>query len=78
MARLRLFPLWLLLALAGSPALFRNGLLAENPDAACAGCHREIYDSYQRTPMAQASGAVWLHWKVNESAAAGKAVSQLV
>jgi hypothetical protein len=57
MARLRLFPLWLLVAMAGSPALFRNGLLAENPDAACAGCHREIYDSYQRTPMAQASGA---------------------
>jgi hypothetical protein len=27
------------------------------PDAACAGCHKEIYDSYQRTPMAQASGA---------------------
>jgi tetratricopeptide (TPR) repeat protein len=26
------------------------------PDAACAGCHREIYDLYRKTPMAQASG----------------------
>ncbi len=28
----------------------------ENPDAACAGCHREIYAKYERTPMARASG----------------------
>jgi hypothetical protein len=56
-ARLRLFPLWFLILLAGPSVLVRSRLLAENPDAACAGCHREIYDSYQRTPMAQASGA---------------------
>ena len=29
---------------------------AENPDAACAGCHQKIVDSYRKTPMAQASG----------------------
>jgi hypothetical protein len=57
MTRLRLFHIWLLVVMAGPPALVRSRLLAENPDAACAGCHREIYDSYQRTPMAQASGA---------------------
>ena len=27
-----------------------------DPDAACATCHREIYEKYARTPMAQASG----------------------
>jgi predicted CXXCH cytochrome family protein len=26
------------------------------PDAACRGCHREIYDRYERTPMAMGSG----------------------
>jgi Flp pilus assembly protein TadD len=57
MARLGLFPLWLLIVMAVPPALVRSRLLAENPDAACAGCHREIYDSYQKTPMAHASGA---------------------
>jgi len=41
------FALWLLfLGLAGPV----------NPDAACAGCHKQIYDSYQQTPMARASG----------------------
>src|SRR6201996_975509 len=30
---------------------------AENPDIKCAACHKEIYDSYQATPMARASGA---------------------
>lgn len=27
-----------------------------NPDAACTKCHRQIFESYERTPMAQASG----------------------
>lgn len=27
-----------------------------NPDAVCAGCHREIYEEYERTPMARGSG----------------------
>jgi predicted CXXCH cytochrome family protein len=27
-----------------------------NPDAACADCHKQIFDSYQQTPMARASG----------------------
>lgn len=30
--------------------------LAQNPDAVCASCHREIYENYERTPMAQGSG----------------------
>src|ERR1700760_3980113 len=29
---------------------------AENPDARCAACHQKIYDSYEKTPMARASG----------------------
>lgn len=28
----------------------------EDPDAACASCHREIYERYKKTPMANASG----------------------
>jgi predicted CXXCH cytochrome family protein len=28
-----------------------------NSDAECAGCHREIYEKYERTPMARGSGA---------------------
>ncbi|MGA2849496.1 MAG: cytochrome c3 family protein [Terracidiphilus sp.] len=28
----------------------------EDPNAACASCHREIYDRYRTTPMANASG----------------------
>lgn len=27
-----------------------------HPDAVCRNCHRQIYDSYERTPMARASG----------------------
>src|ERR1039458_1657596 len=27
-----------------------------DPDAACAACHRAIYERYHKTPMAQASG----------------------
>jgi tetratricopeptide (TPR) repeat protein len=30
---------------------------AANADAACAGCHRTIYEHYETTPMARASGA---------------------
>ena len=30
---------------------------AENPDSRCAQCHQSIYDSYEKTPMAHASGA---------------------
>jgi tetratricopeptide (TPR) repeat protein len=30
---------------------------AANADAACAGCHRTIYEHYEATPMARASGA---------------------
>lgn len=29
---------------------------AASPDAACAGCHREIYQRYEKSPMARASG----------------------
>ena len=28
----------------------------QDPDAVCATCHRQIYDSWKRTPMARASG----------------------
>jgi predicted CXXCH cytochrome family protein len=40
------------------PLLFLAALTAtaENPDTACARCHQKIYDSYQSTPMARASG----------------------
>jgi tetratricopeptide (TPR) repeat protein len=30
--------------------------LLQNPDAVCAGCHREIYGEYESTPMARGSG----------------------
>jgi hypothetical protein len=30
---------------------------ASDPNAACAGCHREIYQRFRKTPMANASGA---------------------
>ncbi len=30
---------------------------AADPNAACAGCHRAIYERYRKTPMANASGA---------------------
>jgi len=30
--------------------------VAEAPDAACRGCHQQIYDRYEQTPMARASG----------------------
>jgi len=28
----------------------------DNPDQACAECQQEIYNRYQKTPMARASG----------------------
>jgi predicted CXXCH cytochrome family protein len=31
--------------------------LPPNPDAICIGCHKEIYEKYERTPMARGSGA---------------------
>jgi predicted CXXCH cytochrome family protein len=45
--RLLFLPLLLLVALTAA---------AENPDIQCARCHQKIYDSYQATPMARASG----------------------
>jgi predicted CXXCH cytochrome family protein len=33
-----------------------TSLAAPDPDQACARCHQKIYDSYKKTPMAQASG----------------------
>jgi predicted CXXCH cytochrome family protein len=30
--------------------------LQANPDEVCASCHKEIYEKYERTPMARASG----------------------
>src|SRR5271167_4629826 len=34
-----------------------SGRSSSNPDKACAACHREIYENYERTPMARGSGA---------------------
>jgi hypothetical protein len=31
-------------------------LSSRDPNAACAGCHREIHDRYRKTPMANGSG----------------------
>jgi predicted CXXCH cytochrome family protein len=31
--------------------------LAPDPDAVCADCHKQIYESYKKTPMARGSGA---------------------
>ncbi len=54
----------LLLALGGirgkSPAPVVHAASAspamQNPDAVCRNCHREIYDRYEKTPMAMGSG----------------------
>ncbi len=35
----------------------RTAELSPNPDAICVRCHREIYEKYERTPMARGSGA---------------------
>jgi len=55
----------LALVLAGT-AVFRRPAAAaaslpqrptlDDPDQACEGCHREIYERYERTPMARGSG----------------------
>jgi predicted CXXCH cytochrome family protein len=34
----------------------RPVLAAQNSDAACASCHRKIFEQYEKTPMAHASG----------------------
>jgi tetratricopeptide (TPR) repeat protein len=34
-----------------------SAVLSPNPDVMCSGCHREIYEKYERTPMALGSGA---------------------
>ncbi len=39
-------------AMAASPA----ASVSTSPDAVCAGCHRTIYQHYETTPMARASG----------------------
>jgi hypothetical protein len=59
MPRLRFVPLGslVLFALAVSPTLCAGASPPENPDKPCARCHQTIYESYQKTPMAQASGA---------------------
>lgn len=33
-----------------------SGLHAQDPDARCAQCHRQLYESWKKTPMANASG----------------------
>ena len=55
---LSFFHVWslVLIAVAVPAAVAANESSTADPDAACAGCHREIYDRYQRTPMARASG----------------------
>jgi predicted CXXCH cytochrome family protein len=53
MPGLRFFPLLLgVLATAGSS----TAQAAAAPDRACAHCHQEIFDSYEKTVMARASG----------------------
>lgn len=52
------------ISLGGVAALLTALLLAcagtcvgqQNPDLACRGCHQQIYESYEQTPMAHASG----------------------
>jgi predicted CXXCH cytochrome family protein len=34
----------------------RDAVVARDPNAVCASCHREIYERYRKTPMANASG----------------------
>jgi predicted CXXCH cytochrome family protein len=59
MPMLGVFPLLLLLLLepAVCAAMAASPFSIENGDRVCAKCHQAIYDSYQATPMAQASGA---------------------
>jgi len=39
-----------------APRVVDDALALEHPDKACAGCHKEIYDRYERSAMAQGSG----------------------
>ncbi|MFY9745864.1 MAG: multiheme c-type cytochrome [Acidobacteriaceae bacterium] len=41
---------------ANAQARAGSALEIEDPDAVCATCHRQIYESWKRTPMANASG----------------------
>jgi tetratricopeptide (TPR) repeat protein len=41
---------------AGIHAPHTQGAAWADPNAACAGCHREIYERYRKTPMANGSG----------------------
>lgn len=50
-----LFLIGLGCVLIGHPAVRAAGADSD-PNAACAPCHREIYDRYRETPMARASG----------------------
>jgi Tetratricopeptide repeat/Cytochrome c554 and c-prime len=34
--------------------------MSSHPDVVCAGCHQDIYEKYERTPMAKGSGAAVL------------------
>jgi hypothetical protein len=43
-------------ASAGFGPQLRATALSPNPDAICMKCHREIYEKYERTPMARGSG----------------------
>jgi tetratricopeptide (TPR) repeat protein len=43
--------------LAGTTSQSHGAVPASNPDAVCKSCHREIYEKYERTPMARGSGA---------------------
>jgi hypothetical protein len=55
-----IFALLLLSSASGSPAQVSQAASAtpvRQADAACARCHRQIFDSYLKTPMANASGA---------------------
>jgi len=42
--------------IAGRSSAAPQALKTADPDAACAKCHQQIYASYERTPMARASG----------------------
>jgi Flp pilus assembly protein TadD len=59
-----LFPAWaclliaalfLILPLSGSPAS-QSAAPAGDPDAACASCHKDIYNQYRQSAMARGSG----------------------
>ena len=51
-----IFPDPRIAASAGAKPQPEEAALAQNPDAVCSGCHSEIYEKYERTPMARGSG----------------------